>query len=67
MREAAFDVQVDELLETFEVPAWEVVVTSNIIPAHERITTLGDLIATMADSHSGYPDGWDAELLSPNN
>ena len=66
MREAAFEVQVDECLETYEIPAWEAVTTTHVVPSHERIAALGDLISSMAKSHGGVPDGWATEL-NPNN
>ena len=65
MREAAFEVQVDECLKTYDIPAWEAVTTAHIVPSYDRITALSDLIASIATSHGGFPDGWATEL-SPN-
>ena len=67
MQEAAFEVQVEECPEdAYDIPAWEVVITTHVVPSYERITALSDLIASMAASHGGVPDGWAAEL-SPSN
>jgi hypothetical protein len=63
MREAAFEVQVDECLKTYDIPAWEAVTTAHIVPSYDRITALSDLIASIATSHGGFPD----TELSPNN
>lgn len=66
MREAAFDVQVDECLDTYDSPVWDAVVTMYIAPSHERISALSDLISSMATDHSGFLDSW-AAARSPNS
>lgn len=62
MREAAFEVQVDDCLDTYDIPAWEAVTTAHIILSYERITALTDLISSIAASHGGVPNGWATEL-----
>lgn len=62
MSEAAFGVQVDDCMESYGIPAWEVVTTVYIIPSHERITALGVLIFGMAANHGGVPNGWATDL-----
>lgn len=67
MRAAAFEVHVDECLETDSTPAWRVVAAAHIIPSHERVSAVSNLISSIAMRHDGVTDGWATELSLNNS
>lgn len=58
MRDAAFEVQVDEFWTDDGASAWEAVVTAHFAPTYERVIALTELFESMARDHSGFENGW---------